>query len=227
MSEELQEILKRIKDFNYYGWLTKKETSILNNYIEQLQQENKKLKETLENNSKINMADHKYASEMEDKYLKVSEQLKKELTDFEKESKDDLTKVFYRIKQMNNKQLRKYIENSNWNNILQIIRFLQEEIEQIQQENEQLKLTLKGTTHCFDEEEHRKLNQMLHEKQKQYLKQCENNKKIVDKNIFLVNILTEFEKWLEEILEGYTDFSSGRAYMDVLEKLQELKEGKK
>ena len=38
-------------------------------HIEQLRKRNKELKETLENNSKINVADHKYASDMEDKYL--------------------------------------------------------------------------------------------------------------------------------------------------------------
>ena len=65
----------------------------------------------------------------------MNEQLKKELTGFAKEYQEGLTKEFYRIKQMNNRQLRKYIENSNWNNILQIIRFLQDEIEQLQQEN--------------------------------------------------------------------------------------------
>ena len=47
MHKKLQEILKRIKDFNYYGWLTEKEASILNNYIEQLKQENKDLKKQL------------------------------------------------------------------------------------------------------------------------------------------------------------------------------------
>ena len=37
--------------------------------IEQLQEENKYLKEKLENSLEINVADHKYASEMEDNYL--------------------------------------------------------------------------------------------------------------------------------------------------------------
>lgn len=32
-------------------------------------------------------------------------------------------------------------------------------IEQLQQENQELKSQLKGTTHCFDEEEHRKLQE--------------------------------------------------------------------
>lgn len=40
----------------YESWL------YIDNYIEQLEQ-------ALANNSKINMSDHKYASEMEDKYL--------------------------------------------------------------------------------------------------------------------------------------------------------------
>lgn len=34
-------------------------------------------------------------------------------------------------------------------------------IEQLQQENKTLKATLKCTTHCFDEEEHRRLNNIL------------------------------------------------------------------
>ena len=69
----------------------------------------------------------------------MNEQLKKELTGFAKEYQEGLTKEFNHIKQMNNRQLRKYIENSNWNNILQIIRFLQDEIEKLQQENIDLK----------------------------------------------------------------------------------------
>ena len=41
---------------------------MLNKY-DDLQQENEELKSKLENNAKINVAGHKYASEMEDKYL--------------------------------------------------------------------------------------------------------------------------------------------------------------
>ena len=63
---------------------------VLLKYIEQLQQENQKLKETLENNSKINIADHKYASEMEDKYLtehKILIEFEKWLEEKEKDTK--------------------------------------------------------------------------------------------------------------------------------------------
>ena len=85
------------------------------------------------------------------------------------------------------------------------------EYNQLQQENEGLKEVLRGTTHCFDEEEHQRLN----------------------------NILTEFEKWLEEktnywkqqeeiwVKEGFIKFG-GEAnnkiiFKSCLDKLQELK----
>ena len=35
------------------------------------------------------------------------------------------------------------------------------EIVKLQEENEELKLQLKGTTHCFDEEEHNKLKEEI------------------------------------------------------------------
>lgn len=44
--------------------------------IIELQQESKQLKELLTNNSKINIADHKYASECEDKIIELENQLK-------------------------------------------------------------------------------------------------------------------------------------------------------
>ena len=76
--EQLDKLLVELKDIdNFKGFedgafkysLGKYQASLLIEYINQLQQENKELKETLENNSKINVAEHKYASRMEDKYL--------------------------------------------------------------------------------------------------------------------------------------------------------------
>ncbi len=76
---------------------------------------------------------------------------------------------------------------------------------------------MKGTTHCYDEEEHQRLR----------------------------NILTEFEKWLEEEIKKINDLINPKkgikpyglelnaletirnVYMDCKDKLQELKEGKK
>lgn len=46
------------------------------NAIRELKQENEQLKEQLTNNSKINIADHKYASECEDKIIELENQLK-------------------------------------------------------------------------------------------------------------------------------------------------------
>ena len=60
---------------------------------------------------------------------------KEELDFFEKEYLKRVTNEFNDIKRMRNSELRKYIENSNWSNILQIIRFLQDEIERLEKEN--------------------------------------------------------------------------------------------
>ncbi len=112
-------------------------------------------------------------------------QLKHELDGLDREYLERLDEECSRIKKMTNRQLRKYIENSNWNNILQIIRFLQDES----------------------------------------------------------NILAEFEHWLEEELkqkQNSLQFYEGREPREIiklekeipilkviLDKLQELKEGKK
>ena len=87
----------------------------------------------------------------------------------------------------------------------------------LQEENVGLKAVLKGTTHCYDEEEHQRLR----------------------------NIITEFEKWLEEETEKINDLINPKkgikpygeelniletirnVYMDCKDKLQELKDGKK
>ena len=74
---------------------------------------------------------------------------------------------------MNNtaKQLVEQLgDNTEITIMADIVHGLDFEYEKLLQENQELKETLKGTTHCFDEEEHQKLNY----------------------------ILTEFEKWLEE-----------------------------
>ncbi len=72
----------------------------------------------------------------------------------------------------------------------------------LQEENAGLKAVLKGTTHCYDEEEHQRLN----------------------------NILTEFEKWLEEDFKKEMEHPTPQIYCNcysckikVLNKLQELR----
>ena len=72
---------------------------------------------------------------------------------------------------------RKILANLNAVDLLNIIEFLQDDRRQcleelskthnrsveIQKKNQELKSQLKGTTHCFDEEEHRELKKQLHE----------------------------------------------------------------
>ena len=81
--------------------------------------------------------------------------------------------------------------------------YYEDYVKQLQQEIKDLKETLKGTTHCYDEEEHKRLN----------------------------DILSKFENWLEEgkTLENwkYGDMYFGEFCDVALDKLQELKEGKK
>lgn len=75
---------------------------------------------------------------------------------------------------------RKILANLNAIDLLDIIEFLQEDRNQwinqftkthnesveIQKENQELKSQLAGTTHCFDEEEHRKLKDEIKELEK-------------------------------------------------------------
>lgn len=56
--------------------------------LEKLLKENKELKKQLENNSKINVVDHKYASKCEDKVIELEVQQKKFIKYLEDESKE-------------------------------------------------------------------------------------------------------------------------------------------
>ena len=51
---------------------------------------------------------------------------------------------------------------------------VQKAIKKLQQENKELKLQLKGTTHCFDKEEHEKLKKQLEELEKENFNLREN-----------------------------------------------------
>ena len=113
---------------------------------------------------------------------------------------------------MNNtaKQLVEQLgDNTEITIMADIVHGLDFEYEQLLKENQELKETLKGTTHCFDEEEHQRLNY----------------------------ILTEFEKWLEEEKKQYhCMICEGKIFKpnieyeivkEILDKLKELKkEGK-
>lgn len=66
-----------------------------------------------------------------------------------------------------------------------------EDIEELLEENEELKSQLKGTTHCYDEVEHRQLKEQL-----------EATKKVAEENlkkwVIMKNQQQEFIKYLED-----------------------------
>ena len=116
----------------------------------------------------------------------------------------------------------------------------------LQEENVGLKAVLKGTTHCYDEEEHRRLQHENKELKEQYSEledkyikntpccnedDCELYKEYLEDK----NILTEFEKWLEECIKStrYLAFDDETKLIvmttikTIFDKLQKLKEGKK
>ena len=92
-------------------------------------------------------------------------------------------------------------------------------------ENQELKLQLKGTTHCFDEEEHEKLKKQLEEKTKigisdhKYASECE------DKVITMENQQKEFIEYLENMLDDENDIFSVVRVKDVLQKYREIVNG--
>lgn len=77
---------------------------------------------------------------------------KEELEQYKTLTQEFFKKQYNSIKDLGNRDLRKVIENSNWNFILQIIRHLENEIFILQQENKQLK------------ENNKKIIKMLQEK---------------------------------------------------------------
>ena len=127
------------------------------------------------------------------------------------------------------------------NSYFAIPRKIYDVIEQLQQENEELKETLKGTTHCYDEEEHQRLIKENEElKKKMYSPDMADticpkcgekyfinySREVYD----LKNILTEFEKWLKEKRLNEIEHQTPEIYCDYLliyqqiqHKLQELK----
>lgn len=143
---------------------------------------------------------------------------------------------------------RKILANLNAVDLLNIIGFLQDDRRQcleelskthnrsveIQKENEELKSQLRGTTHCFDEEEHNKLKEEItnlskdldmwnakyndmFDENRQLKKQLENkyekvgtltSELLYEENTKLINQQKEFIEWLEneiDICDGFLD----------------------
>lgn len=90
------------------------------------------------------------------------------------------------IKEINltNVEYIKHLENA--------IKDLNEYNDNLQQENENLKLQLKGTTHCYDEVEHKELNDRISQA-KDYIKRIPKKDKTYYFEI-LLDILKGFKK---------------------------------
>lgn len=87
------------------------------------------------------------------------------------------------------------------------------------QENYELKSQLKGTTHCFDEEEHEKLKKQLEE-----LK--EEKQEWINLLAMFKTQQKEFIKWLEDYLKLFDNMCiDEQGYYDMIEEiLQKYKE---
>lgn len=73
--------------------------------------------------------------------------------------------------------------------------YIVNKIEQLEEENKNLRLQLKGTTHCYDEFEHRELKNQIKELQYKY-KKALNDLVIVDR-------LSEMLKCLQEQIKDF------------------------
>lgn len=82
-----------------------------------------------------------------------------------------------------------------------------------ERENQELKLQLKGTTHCFDEEEHEKLKKQLEE-----LK--EEKQEWINLLAMFKNQQKEFIKWLEDYLKLFDNMCiDEQGYYDMCEEI--------
>ena len=110
----------------------------------------------------------------------------------------------------------------------QFVKLLQQnqiKIEQLEKENTQLKETLKGTTHCYDEEEHQRLIKENEELKKQIEIKNSGFMASIEEVCEYAIVLIKFEKWLEEELKiVYRDCGHKHNILqEVMNKLQELK----
>ena len=97
---------------------------------------------------------------------------------------EEMEKLFWELKQY-------LVQHSpNWNTLCEIEQY----ISNLEQENKELKEQLKGTTHCYDEEEHKELSKKL-------LNKTTINITLKKDRDYWQGIVKEFEKWLNEETE--------------------------
>lgn len=142
---------------------------------------------------------------------------------------------------------RKILANLNAIDLLDIIEFLQEDRNQwinqftkthnesveIQKENQELKSQLVGTTHCFDEQEHRKLKKQLEDKEEELeLVRCDLHNRTSERDGYerelneCLSKQKEFIKYLEDEkdrLSGTCDIICVSKFDEADDNLQEYK----
>lgn len=137
----MSKMLSKMNLISVVQQLPKEDIETIQGYVEMIEKENQKLKKQLEN-----------------KYEKVGT-LTTELL-YEENTK--LVEENQKLKQVNeehrmlNGQLREEIKTKD-----KAYKAIVEELTEYAEKNERLKLQLSGTTHCYDEEEHRKLKNQL------------------------------------------------------------------
>ena len=130
------------------------------------------------------------------------------LQEFVNDDRKEITKYGVEISQDDTKLLLNYVE-------------------QLQQENQHLKQWDKNKDSRNSRQ--RVANAKLIKKNKELKQQNDLIGKVLDEQLYLQyqdNVLIEFEKWLEERLD-MTCGADYNIYTNCLDKLQELKEGKK
>lgn len=96
------------------------------------------------------------------------------------------------------------------------------DLDDLLKENQELKSQLKGTTHCFDEEEHRELKKQLEDKE-DYINKLQASKDKLNKWDYEDTMKQKkFIKYLEDMLNNENDIFSVVRVKDVLQKYKEI-----
>ena len=132
---------------------------------------------------------------------------------------------------MNYKEFKQYVDKMN-KGIADKLKDNEEELafyielvkrfNDICEENAELKSQLKGTTHCYDEEEHRQLKKQLEEMDRKLFftkNELDMRQKSIDNKL---NQQQEFIKYLEDMLDDDNDIFSVVRVKDVLQKYKEI-----
>ena len=115
MNDEIREIVKQIECYRNEElcliFLSRKESNALLDYIANLQQENEYLKKQNDEKTKIGVADHKYASQMEEKAI-LLQQENQILHENNQNMQEEMAKVWEENERLK-EELFKSVNNTN------------------------------------------------------------------------------------------------------------------